>query len=207
MNRFQKKTQVMLIIDLILIIILLAFYRACFIDFHREKVSLSKNVSPIASDSATKYQTVFDQNYFYSLSKDIDNAQNRIDIAMYVLDSVDRRESKPGTLISKLLSASNRGVSVYVIMDKKSAGLESEASIKYNQIAYDMLTAGGCRVEWSAIPGMHAKVVSIDDNIAYIGAHNWTQAALEHNQELSIRIEGELVRKVREWIEKIQVES
>ena len=77
----------------------------------------------------------------------------------------------------------------------------------YNQIAYDMLTAGGCRVEWSAIPGMHAKVVSIDDNIAYIGAHNWTQAALEHNQELSIRIEGELVRKVREWIEKIQVES
>ena len=85
----------MLIIDLILIIILLAFYRACFIDFHREKVSLSKNVSPIASDSATKYQTVFDQNYFYSLSKDIDNAKNRIDIAMYVLDSVDRRESKP----------------------------------------------------------------------------------------------------------------
>jgi phosphatidylserine/phosphatidylglycerophosphate/cardiolipin synthase-like enzyme len=42
----------------------------------------------------------------------------------------------------------------------------------------------------------HMKLVIIDDNIVYVGSHNWSESRLYYNHETSVKIVSENIAQV-----------
>jgi phosphatidylserine/phosphatidylglycerophosphate/cardiolipin synthase-like enzyme len=59
-------------------------------------------------------------------------------------------------------------------------------SMPSNQSAADQLKADGISVHTISHPYMHAKMMLVDDQRAYVGSINDTTASIEQNRELGI---------------------
>ena len=72
--------------------------------------------------------------------------------------------------------------------------------VKYNYLAYRYLKDHGVDVRLDFNPDTeHMKIVIIDGKIVYIGSHNWSEASLYYNHEVSIRI---VSRDIAKEVEK-----
>ncbi|MDP2717826.1 MAG: phospholipase D-like domain-containing protein [Candidatus Micrarchaeota archaeon] len=87
-------------------------------------------------------------------------------------------------LIDALVSASNRGVTVRVLLDRQ---------IKSNLYTAERLALSGVRVQWASteFASTHAKFVVVDGAAVFVGSTNWSRHAMELNREA-----GVLVRSV-----------
>ena len=100
--------------------------------------------------------------------KQIDSAQEYIDIAIYSLTYESIAEA--------IIRAEKRGVKIRILMDK---GQSQGKSSKYkffldNDIAIIQDRHTGI---------MHNKIAIIDGRILFTGSYNWSQSAEERNQE------------------------
>ena len=108
----------------------------------------------------------------------IDSAKHSIDIVVFDWRWYPQDPGNSVQLFNQaIVRASRRGVKVRVIANNdeivrvlKSVGIEAKKFITQKLI--------------------HCKLMIIDDEIAIVGSHNYTQSAFEMNYELSIIIKG-----------------
>lgn len=75
-----------------------------------------------------------------------------------------------------------------------------------NQAAAHRLHAIGVLVVFvPSVRLLHAKTVSIDDKIAWVGSGNWTAAATAHNREAYLRVDSPTIarRLAQHWIDEV----
>ncbi|WP_246112255.1 phospholipase D-like domain-containing protein [Thermococcus aciditolerans] len=149
-------------------------------------------------ENAPPTELLVDDTYYRSLIEDIRGARESVYVTMFLMkydpnDSYDHAND----LIRALVEARKRGVSVHVIL---------ENGIEDNRATYDYLRSNGVDVVFdSPSVTLHTKMVVIDGRVVYIGSHNWSEAALDWNHEVSVRIESqEIAESLLEYFEEIK---
>ncbi len=138
--------------------------------------------------------------YFDTLLEHIRQAEDRIDVSMFLFKTTRYRKNRPARIVRELCRAGKRGVRVYVCLER--SGYDENIN-RENEKTAERLRREGIAVAFDS-PGVtnHQKVVLIDDGYAFVGSHNFTHAALSKNNEISLLVEGrDVVRTLRLMIE------
>ena len=164
-----------------------------------------------ALDKKDSVEVLFDKEYFDALMHDIAHARKRIFIIMYVFKTAGYRKALPDRIVNMLIKRHAQGVEVSVLLNVDQVNKNDVASTELNET--NLLTAkqlenNGITVYLdSPHKTTHAKIVIIDDNIVYIGSHNFTQSALKYNHEVSVRIEShKIAKKLIDYMEALEHE-
>lgn len=147
--------------------------------------------APIHAGSTVTSRITLLRNSEYSeaLVKGIRNSHSSIVCSFYLFKTGYGRNNQPRRIADELIRASARGVSVTVILEKSA---HDEDQLNYdNRRTASLLARGGVKVRFDS-PEItsHSKAVVIDGRHVYLGSHNLTQAALRHNNEMSVLIES-----------------
>lgn len=135
-----------------------------------------------------------DSRYFDLLLNKINDSRRDIVISMYVFKTTGRSTNPASLIKDALIRASHRGGEVKVLLEREGDGGSSINS--ENEHTAEMLRKGGVKVYFdSPLERTHVKAIVIDRRYTFIGSHNLTASALEHNRELSLMIESEDVAK------------
>ena len=114
------------------------------------------------------------------------------------------RATNIGHLWTAIESAASRGLAVHFVLPRTN---KSHPATAFNTAAGDRLHAIGAHVH-TLNPArlLHAKTVSIDDALAWVGSGNWTAAASAHNREAYIRAASpQLAARLRlHWLDEIE---
>jgi phosphatidylserine/phosphatidylglycerophosphate/cardiolipin synthase-like enzyme len=157
-----------------------------------------------AGDTFTTRATLLrNQEYAEALSLGIRNARESIVCSFYLFKITDARSNQPRRIAEELIRARRRGVAVTVILEK--GGNARDNLNTENRRTAALLSRGGVRVFFDS-PRIttHNKVVVIDNRYLYLGSHNLTQSALEHNNELSVLIDSpEMAAEVKAYLERL----
>lgn len=161
--------------------------------------------SPVCAGGTFTTRTTLlrNQEYAEALSRGIRNARESVICSFYLFKTTDARGNVPRQIAEELIRAKRRGVSVTVILEK--AGNASDNLNTDNRRTAALLSRGGVRVFFDS-PRIttHNKVVVIDSRYLYIGSHNLTQSALEHNNELSVLIDSpEMAAEAIAYLERL----
>lgn len=127
-----------------------------------------------------------DQTYYTAVIDDMQQANDTIYVAMYSMkyDSGDS-EDWANDLITELVSAHNRGINVHVLIENQTFF----DTMSDNEAAYQYLLANGVDVQMDNDSDTdHMKLAIIDGYLVYVGSHNWSESALYHNNETSVKI-------------------
>ena len=100
--------------------------------------------------------------------KQIDNAQEYIDIAIYSFSYEPIAEA--------IIRAKNRGVEIRILMDK------SQAEGTYSQYKF-FLDNDVVIIQDRHAGIMHNKIAIIDGRVLFTGSYNWSKSAEERNEE------------------------
>ncbi|MGV1099859.1 phospholipase D-like domain-containing protein [Thiovibrio sp. JS02] len=143
-----------------------------------------------------------DKDYFAAVESLLNNARERIDLAMFLFKKSDAKDNRPGRLVDALIAAANRGVQVRVILEYSG---HEESINKANQQVAEALKRGKVTVLFdSARRTSHAKLIVVDNRYCIVGSHNLSQSALKYNHELSLLIDSrELAAKILAYMETL----
>lgn len=118
--------------------------------------------------------------------KDVVDAKDSIFIAIYMFKTTDDIYQKSGLLEDALIKALKKGVKVFIVMD---IGKDGDITTEINKETADELLKAGAKVVFdSKDVRTHAKLMVIDEEIVYVGSHNYTHSAFKYNNEASVRI-------------------
>jgi phosphatidylserine/phosphatidylglycerophosphate/cardiolipin synthase-like enzyme len=152
-----------------------------------------------------KCQTVIltNDNYFPTLLKCIDEAQNEILISMFSFKAGRHKNSYPDRILIHLAKAAQRGIKVYIILED-TGNIHDEITDRNRQTG-NLLARKGIKVYYdNARTTTHTKLIVIDQRLIFLGSHNFTQAALKYNNEISVLMNRpDLAKNVRNYILKI----
>jgi phosphatidylserine/phosphatidylglycerophosphate/cardiolipin synthase-like enzyme len=161
-------------------------------------------VSPVhAGESITSTTTLLrNQEYSEALLQRISNARESILCSFYLFKIGEGRGNLPRRIADELVRARQRGVEVTVILEKSDDG--SDQLNEDNRHTAALLARGGIKVFFDSPQIVtHNKVVVIDRRYLFLGSHNLTQAALRHNNELSVLIDSqEMATQARTYLER-----
>lgn len=135
-----------------------------------------------------------DQNYYQSIINDLKNANETIIVAMYsMIYDPDDSFDWANDLIRELVYAKERGVNVTVIIEYRTYWGYMDENLE----AYNFLSANNVNVRLdNETDTDHMKLVIIDDEIVYIGSHNWSESGLYYNHETSVKIVSENIARI-----------
>ncbi|TET20703.1 phospholipase [Candidatus Bathyarchaeota archaeon] len=137
---------------------------------------------------------LLDREYYQSVKDDMENASETILVAMYsmIYDPGDL-DDWANDLIRELVNAKDRGVNVTVIIENRTYfGYMND-----NLEAYQYLSENNVTVQLDNEDDTdHMKLVIIDDNIVYVGSHNWSESGLYYNHETSVKIVSEDIAEI-----------
>lgn len=134
-------------------------------------------------------------NWATPMARDIAAASDQITITSLSLHPPKTDDARPiGQLWTALKAASIRRIKVRFILPATS---KSHPATAQNFTAAARLESIGVQCQFIQPSNLlHAKTVTIDDKIAWIGSGNWTAAATGHNFEMYARIECEKTAKI-----------
>jgi predicted nuclease with TOPRIM domain len=142
-----------------------------------------------------------DQAYYYSVRADLQRANRSILVAMYsmVYDPYHDPPHWANDLIEELINAKRRGVNVRVIIEYRTYS----GFLDNNLRTCSYLFSNGVSVTLDDKPDTdHLKLVIIDDEIIYVGSHDWNEPSLFSDHEISVKIVSEkLAQTLKEYIE------
>ena len=143
-----------------------------------------------------------DATYYDTLAALITNADQRIDLAMFVFKTGKGRNNRPAGLARDLVAARQRGVKVRVILEESRHDPTLNRS---NQETAQLLRKGGVAVFFdSPHRTNHAKLAVIDGRYCLVGSHNLTQSALKYNHEFSLLLDNPtLAKEILAYMETI----
>ena len=142
------------------------------------------------------------QEYSDALLHGIREARSSIICSFYLFKIGEGRNNQPRRIAEELIRAKKRGVTVTVILEK--TGKDNDTLDADNRRTASLLAQDGVTVRFdSPRVTTHNKVVVIDKRQIYLGSHNLTQAALRHNNELSVRIDSpEMASEILSYLER-----
>jgi phosphatidylserine/phosphatidylglycerophosphate/cardiolipin synthase-like enzyme len=162
----------------------------------------------LASDSAgCPAFLLTNQEYFPALINAVDEAKSEIIMSFFLFKAGVRKSSYPDRLLAQLAEAVKRGVKVVVILEN-SGGHDRNLDAE-NRLTKELLEKNGVEVYLdSPRKTTHTKLVVIDERFILLGSHNLTQAALKHNNEISVLIDNpDLAIEARQYMQKIIKEA
>lgn len=135
---------------------------------------LSNNQSAVLSDNTIQTCFTPGQNCTQFIISAIEKAQNTIHVQAYGFTSLP--------IANALKKASDRGVKVFVLLDKSNYQNENPATA--------LLRSGeNITVKIDFVPGIaHNKVMIIDNNTLITGSFNFTNAAQKRNAENVLKL-------------------
>jgi len=131
-------------------------------------------------------EVINNREYYHSVKADLENANETILVAMYeMMYDVNDSSDWAKDLTQELVNAKQRGVNVTVIIEYRTYFGYEQDSID----AYQYLLANGVNVRLDNDDTTdHMKLLIIDDEIVYVGSHNWSESALYYSNETSVKI-------------------
>ena len=150
------------------------------------------------SIAPAEIEVLEDREYYQLLIEDIRSAKSEILVAMYLMKyDPDDPYDWANDLIRELVAAKERGIEVKVIIEYRIY----QGYMDVNLEAYNYLKDHGVDVKLDEDSETdHFKFVVIDGKIVYVGSHNWSEAALYYNREVSIRIVDEgIARELKDY--------
>lgn len=143
---------------------------------------------PVSASESHEAQVTLlkDQDFSDALISGIRKARKNITCSYYLFVVHGRNES--ARILDELVRARQRGVEVRVILEKPQ---QKDRLNEENLHSASLLARGGVKVFFDSPKVVtHLKVTVIDGRFVYLGSHNLTQAALRHNNELSLSVES-----------------
>ena len=147
------------------------------------------------------------EDYFPALLKAIDEAQSEIFMSIFSFKAGVHKNSYPDRILEHLAKAVKRGVKVTAILET-TANRSDELDIQNRQTG-KLLEEKGVKVYFdSPRQTTHTKLIVIDERLIFLGSHNFTQAALKYNNEISILLDRpDLAIHARNYMLKIIKEA
>jgi len=171
-----------------------------FLSCHNEEPS----EPPYGSNSVV---VVTNRDYTPFVLEAINKSENYIHILMYEMkyyafDSVCGESQ----LLNALIQVHTRGVEVKVILERSNYNSNLN---EINESTYVYLVSEGINVRFDS-PSVttHAKLVVIDDKVAFLGSTNWTKSALDGNNEVNVEVTEEgIVRELELYFQNLWSQS
>lgn len=101
---------------------------------------------------------------------------------------IEAEEMQDSALEQALTKAAQRGVQVQVILPSPSSTSSESAGSDSNSQGIQTIKQGGVQVEEDSHLYMHAKIIVVDGQKAFVGSENISSASLEQNRELGILV-------------------
>ena len=139
-----------------------------------------------------------------ALIQGIRSARSSVHLCYFIFKTTDARGNFPRRIVEELIRARQRGVDVTVLLEMERKGSRDSLNSD-NRHTAELLTRGGIRVFFDP-PDVttHAKVAVIDGRFVYLGSHNLSQSALQHNNELSVKLDSpEMATEVQEYLDRL----
>jgi len=156
----------------------------------------------LSFDNRTECSAVLlkNQEYFPALIKRIDEAQGEIIMSFFLFKVGVHKNSYPDRVLAHLVKSVQRGLRVMVVLEH-SGGHDLKLDAE-NRRTRQLLAEKGIEVYFdSQRKTTHTKLVIIDRRLIVLGSHNLTQAALRHNNEMSIMMENtQLAEEARDYL-------
>lgn len=150
--------------------------------------SIDHQPNPQTTPLAAKTSLLLDADYFARLIKHLEQAKERIDVAMFLFKTTDSPQNRPLQIVTALRKAKARGAKVHVLLEISNHDQELN---RENQKTAELLRQGGVTVVFDQPKTTtHAKLVVIDKRYVFMGSHNFTHAALTYNHESSLLIDN-----------------
>jgi len=130
-----------------------------------------------------------------SLIRDISNAKKSINVAMFMvtnkrLTNALKERAQKGKIDIKLIADGS-----YDKTHQKISKVKKLVSVKNISI----FITKGLKKKKNKFGIMHSKLVTIDDNVVYIGSTNWTKSAFHSNYEILIKITDATTAKLYQY--------
>jgi phosphatidylserine/phosphatidylglycerophosphate/cardiolipin synthase-like enzyme len=141
-----------------------------------------------------------DKEYYDSVKNDLQNADETILVAMYSIAFDPQNSSALGSiLVDELVNAKDRGVNITVIIEYKTRLGYMDVNLE----AYNYLEQNGVNVILDSMSDTdHMSLVIIDDEIVYVGSHDWSESGLKYNREASVKIiSKEIANVFKQYLE------
>lgn len=142
-------------------------------------------------DSLAKTEVYFslDDDPESVIIKNINNAQESINIAMYTFTDSD--------IAWAIVRAKDRGVAIKIYLDGK------EVNAEYSKSRF-FINEGIKAIRISSSYSMHNKFAVIDNKIVITGSYNWTASAGERNDEnLLVLDDKQIVQQYQDYFEHL----
>lgn len=94
---------------------------------------------------------------------------------------IEAEEMQDSGIEQAMIAAAQRGVRVQVILP-----VPSDSSSDYNKDGVNTIMQGGVQVREDGKLYMHAKIIVVDGQLAFVGSVNISTASLERNRELGV---------------------
>ena len=154
-------------------------------------------------DLQTRTRLLPNREYGDALLQGVRNSHSTIICSYFLFKISGARKNMPRRIAEELVRARRRGVAVTVILERdngRAGGVTED-----NRETAAFLAAGGVKVFFDS-PSVvtHAKCAVIDGRYVFLGSHNLSQAALLHNNELSVLIDSpEMAAEVTSYLDRL----
>jgi phosphatidylserine/phosphatidylglycerophosphate/cardiolipin synthase-like enzyme len=166
-------------------------------------IAAEKKVSATVEGASGSVVLLTNKDYFPVLIKAIEEAGDEIFICVFSFKAGVHKNSYPDRLLMHLAAAVSRGVKVRVILEY--TGGQDETLDAQNRQTKKLLEERGAEVYLdSPKTTTHTKMIVVDRHLVILGSHNFTQAALKYNNEISVLIDRpDLALQARNYMLKI----
>jgi phosphatidylserine/phosphatidylglycerophosphate/cardiolipin synthase-like enzyme len=139
------------------------------------------------SDKTETYKIINNRDYFFNVDTLLRGANSSILIIMYEITKSSDSLSNIEQLKKNLTDKAKEGIAVKVILEYSNYNTSLN---QYNSDAKILLENGGVDVKFdNDMIITHSKLIIVDDNAIVIGSANWSNSALDNNNETSIIID------------------
>ena len=168
-------------------------------------LGLLSPVLPVSAGEVPRANTFLlrNQEYGEAVLQGIKGARKSILCSFFLFKITGSARNQPRAIAEELIKAKKRGVDVTVILERdngRKGGVTED-----NRETAAFLSSGGVKVFFDS-PAVvtHTKAVVIDGRYVYVGSHNLTQAALRHNNELSVMVDSpEMAAEVTSYLDRL----
>lgn len=107
--------------------------------------------------------------------------------------TIEAEEMQDSQIEQDLANAAQRGVQVQAILPAPSNTSSNSAGTDSNSQGISTIKQAGVQVKEDSQLYMHAKIIIIDDQQAFVGSENISAASLDHNRELGVIVSDQNV--------------
>ena len=167
-----------------------------------DRVISTHNFRSLVLTKPGEVRPLADSEYYEVLTAVIDNAQNRIDLAMFLFKTTDSPQNRPAKILDRLIAAHRRGVEVRVYLEH--SGYDEGINAENRLVANRLRSHGIAVVCDSPRTTSHVKMVIVDQRYLLVGSHNLTHAALSNNREFSLLVDNQdLARQAMAYMQSL----